>query len=127
VPEGAEPGQGDRGAEETDGQATAVEEEVAEQQAGKTDTEELVSDATAEALVQTPIALLGAFMTMPGGTSGVLGAARVLGRNWPLVLLLVMIGALFWPTKSGDSLDDEPDSVRKPNGSDDHMPSALRH
>ena len=102
-------------------------EEVAEQQAAKTDTEELVSDATAEALVQTPIALLGALMTMPGGTSGALAAARVLGRNWPLLLLLVMIGALFWPTKDGDSLDDKPDSARKPNGSDDHMSSAPRH
>ena len=102
-------------------------EEVAEQQAAKTDTEELVSDATAEALVRTPIALLGALMTMPGGTSGALGAARVLGRNWPLVLLLVMIGALFWPTTNGDSLEEAPDGARKPNGSDDHMPSALRH
>jgi hypothetical protein len=100
-------------------------EEVAEQQAAKTDTEELVSDATAE--VQTPIALLGALMTMPGGTSGALAAARVLGRNWPLVLLMVMIGALFWPTENGDSLDDEPDSARQSNGSDDHMSSALRH
>jgi hypothetical protein len=42
------------------------------------------------------------------------------------VLLLVIIGALFWPTK-GESLDDELGAVRKPNGSDDHMPSALRH
>ena len=100
-------------------------EEAAERQAGKTDTEELVSDATAEALVQTPIALLGALMTVPGGTSGALGAARVLGRNWPLVLLLMVIGAFFWPTENGASL--ERDSARKPNGSDDHMPSALRH
>ena len=36
------------------------EEEVVERQAAKTDTEELVSDATAQALAQTPIALLGA-------------------------------------------------------------------
>jgi len=102
-------------------------EEVAEQQAAKTDAEELVSDASVQALVQTPIALLGALMTMPGGTSGALGAARVLGRNWPLVLLLVMIGALFWTTENGASLEEERDSSRKPNGSDDHMPSALRH
>jgi hypothetical protein len=95
------------------------QEEAAEQQAAKTDTEDLVSDATAQAMAQTPLALLGAVMTMPGGAAGALSAARLLGRNWPLVLLLVMIGALFWPT----------DVVvgRKPNGSDDHMPSALRH
>ena len=103
------------------------EEEVAEQQAAKTDTEEVVSDATAQALVQTPIALLGALMTAPGGAAGALSAARVLGRNWPLVLLLVMIGVLFWPTKENEPGEDELEAVRKPNGSDDHMPSALRH
>ena len=75
------------------------EEEAAEQQAAKTDTEEVVSDAAAQALVQTPVALLGAIMTMPGGAAGALGAARLLGRNWSLVLFLVMIGALFWPTE----------------------------
>lgn len=103
------------------------EEEVAEQQAAEADTEEVVSDATAEALVQTPIALLGALMTMPGGAAGALGAARLLGRNLPLVALLVLIGALFWPTKHGEPSEDESDAVRKPNGSDEHMPSALRH
>ena len=37
-----------------------------------------------------------------------------------------MIGALFWPT---DVSSSEEDAVvgRKPNGSDDQMPSALRH
>jgi hypothetical protein len=100
------------------------EEEVVEQQAAKTDTEALVSDATAQAIAQTPVALLGALMTMPGGAAGALSAARLLGRNWPLVVLLVMIGALFWPTENADE-----DVVvgRKPNGSDDHMPSTLRH
>ena len=102
-------------------------EEVAEQQAAKTDTEEAVSDATAQALVQTPIALLGALMTMPGGAAGALSAVRVLRRNWPLVLLLVTIGALFWPTKENEPVEDELDAVRRPNGSDEPMPSALRH
>jgi hypothetical protein len=102
------------------------EEEVVEQQTAKADTEELISDATAQVLAQTPVALLGAVMTMPGGAAGALSAVRLLGRNWPLVLLLVMIGALFWPTEDASG---EKDVVvgRKPNGSDDHMPSALRH
>jgi hypothetical protein len=102
------------------------EEEVAEQQASKVDTEE-VSDATAQALAQTPIALLGALMTMPGGATGALSAVRLLARNLPLVLLLVGIGALFWPTKPDAPSEDEFDTVRKPNGSDEDMPSALRH
>ena len=46
-------------------------------------------------------------MTMPGGAAGALSAARLLARNLPLVLLLVMIGALFWPTKQGEPLEDE--------------------
>ena len=103
------------------------EEEVAEQQATKTETEGVVSDATAQALVQTPIALLGALMTMPGGSAGALSAVRLLARNLPLGLLLVMIGMLFWPTKVGGRLQDEHDALRKPNGTDDPMPSTLRH
>ena len=64
-------------------------------------------------------------MTMPGGAAGALSAAPLLGRNWPLVLLLVMTGALFWPTT--ETLEDDLGAVRKLNGSDDHMASALRH
>lgn len=101
------------------------EEEVAEQQAEKTDTGEAVSDAAAQALTQAPIALLGTLMTMPGGASGALSAARLLGRNWPLVVLLVLIGGLFWPTPEAPA-DDDVAGARKPNGSDD-MPSTLRH
>ena len=39
------------------------EEEVAEQQAEKTDTGEVVSDTTAQVLAQAPVALLGTLMT----------------------------------------------------------------
>ena len=91
------------------------EEEAAEKQAEKTDTGEVVSDATAQALTQAPIALLGTLMTMPG----------LLGRNWPLAILLVLIGALFWPTPEATAEDDVM-GARKPNGSDD-MPSAQMH
>jgi hypothetical protein len=52
---------------------------------------------------------------------------RLPARNLPLVLLLVMIGMLFWPTKEGERLQDEHDTLRTPNGPDDHMPSTLRH
>ena len=47
----------------------------------------------------------------------------VLGRNFPLVLLLVMIAALFWPTEETSPADSDPDAP-SPNGADDHMPSA---
>lgn len=101
------------------------QEEVAEEQAEKTDTAEVVSEAAAEAFVQTPIALLGTLFTVPGGASAALSTARLLGRNYPLVLLLVMIGALFWPTKQDERTEDYHE-VRKPNGSD-HLPTSMRH
>ena len=83
------------------------EEEKAEQLAEEADTQEVVSDATAQAMVQTPIALLGALFTTPGGATSALSVARLLGRNFPLVLLLVMIGALFWPTKEELPVDED--------------------
>ena len=102
-------------------------EEAAEQIAGKTDTQEVVSDATADAIAQAPLALLGALATMPGGATAALGAARVVGRNWSLLLLLVMIGALVWPTQNDEPVADEQDLARRPKGSGDPIASALRH
>jgi hypothetical protein len=102
------------------------EEEKAERQAEEADTQEVLSDATAQAMVQTPIALLGALLTMPGGATSALGVARLLGRNFPLVLLLVMIGVLFWPTKEELQADEDAEIARMPNGSDE-MLSTLRH
>jgi hypothetical protein len=102
------------------------EEEKAEQLAEQADTGEVVTEAAAQAVMQTPIALLGALFSMPGGASSALSVARLLGRNFPLVLLLVMIGALFWPTNEASPSDADADAPR-PNGADDHMPSALQH
>jgi hypothetical protein len=73
------------------------EEQVAEDKAQHADTPELVSDAAAQAIVQAPVALLGALFTTPGGATSAFQVARLLGRNLPLVALLVIIGALFWP------------------------------
>jgi hypothetical protein len=117
------------------------EEELAEQQAEQEDTETVATDA-AQAIVQTPIALLGALFTMPGGPTTALSIARLLGRNWPLVVLLVATSMLFWPTETAGQVeadntdtddtdtDDtdagDADMVRKPDGAD-HMPSEVRH
>jgi hypothetical protein len=102
------------------------EEEEAEQLAEEADTAEVVTEAAAQAVVQTPVALLGALFSLPGGASSALSVVRVLGRNFPLVLLLVMIGALFWPTEEATSSDADVDAP-KPNGADDHMASVLQH
>ena len=61
----------------------------------------------------------------PGGAASALKVRAFLGRNFPLVLLLVMIGALFWPSPQSEQAEEEIE-VRKPNGSD-HFPSSLRH
>ncbi len=102
------------------------EEEEAEQAAQDADTGDVMSEATAQAVAQTPIALLGGLFSLPGGPASALSIARVLGRNFPLVLLLVMIGALFWPSEDAQPSEQEADTIRKPNGADDHLPSALR-
>ena len=96
------------------------------QAAPDADTGDVVSEATAQAVVQTPIALLGGLFSLPGGPASVLSIARVLGSNFPLVLLLVMIGALFWPSEDVQPSEQEADTIRKPNGADAHLPSGLR-
>jgi MFS family permease len=78
------------------------EEQAAEEKAQRTDTQAMVSEATAQAMVQAPMALLGALFTTPGGATSAFKVARLLGRNLPLVLLLVMMGALFWPAPEGN-------------------------
>jgi hypothetical protein len=98
------------------------EEEIAEQVAEKTDTEEVVGNAAAQAIVQTPIALLGALFTSSPATA--IGGVRLLARNLPLVLLLVMIGSLFWPTQPEED-SQATDQGLKPNGADEM--STIRH
>jgi hypothetical protein len=101
------------------------EEEEAEQAAQDADTGSVVSEATAQAVVQTPIALLGALFSAPGGAASALSFARILGRNYPLVVLLVIIGALFWPSEDTASSGKKVDTVPDTNAVDDQMPSAL--
>ena len=85
------------------------EEEVADQVAEEADTPSVATDVAAQA----PLALLGALFTVPGGASSALKVAQVLGRNFPLVLLLVLVGALFWPSEEGEGTE----TVRpRPNG-----------
>jgi hypothetical protein len=110
------------------------EEEVAEKEAEEADTAAVASDATAQAIVQTLLGGLSALATMPGGPKGALSVGRMLGRNLPLVLFLVLIGGLLWPTEpnstahqAGAADGDDLEAVSKPMDSDAHMPSELRH
>jgi len=90
------------------------EEEAAEKVAEQDDTKGVIGDATAEAMFQAPVALLGALVTAPGGTTTVLKIARVLGRNYSLVLLLVMIGALFYPSADEGQGEGRRDDMHPP-------------
>jgi MFS family permease len=103
------------------------EEQVADAQAEQTDTASVASDVATQAAMQAPLAILGALFTTSGGAAGSLRAARVLGRNLPLVLLIVLIGALFWPSETSteevaDADAPMPPPVR-PNGA--HHPSST--
>jgi len=91
------------------------EEEAAEKVAEQDDSKGVLGEATTEAMVQAPIALLGALATAPGGITAVLKVPRVLGRNYPLVLLLVMIGALFYPSAKDEQDDVRPDDMHPPS------------
>jgi hypothetical protein len=111
------------------GLVTAKEhkQEAAELEAERSDTGATVSDAATQAMAQTPIALLGA--TMPGGAAAAVSAVRMLARHLPLVVLLVLIGGLFWPNRRAIG-DEESDQLRigpRPNGSDPDIVSEMRH
>jgi hypothetical protein len=90
-------------------------EEAIEQHAKQTDTQEVFNEATSQAMVQAPLALLGALFTTPGGATSALKVAQLLGRNFPLGLLVVMVGALFWPSaeKEAEVVDE---AETRPNG-----------
>jgi hypothetical protein len=49
--------------------------------------------------------------------------AQVLGRNFPLVLLLVLVGALFWPSEEGEDTETR---RPRPNGFEPPAPGAYR-
>jgi hypothetical protein len=76
------------------------EEEIAEAGVEQTEGSGVFDGATAQAVLQVPLALLGAASAVPGGATTILKAARVLGRHYPVVLLVGLIGLLFWPTRN---------------------------
>jgi uncharacterized membrane protein YebE (DUF533 family) len=98
--------------------AVRVKEQEAEvaEKAEPAEIRETFSGATAQAMLQTPLALLGAAFSAPGGATSALKVARLLGRNFPLVLLLVMIGALFWPSEGEFEEPEVEERDSRPNG-----------
>ena len=96
------------------------EEEIADQAAEEADT----SNVATEVAAQAPLALLGALFTMPGGATSALKVAKVLGRNFPLVLFVTLLGALFWPSQEGEKIETT-DPRPNPNGFDPPRPGAY--
>jgi hypothetical protein len=97
------------------------EEEVAEQRAEAGDTAEVANEAAAQALVQMPVALIGALLSAPVGPKAVANSAKVLLRNLPLVVLLALLALLFWPTdgaatKDAEEGEDRPSPFPDANG-----------
>lgn len=110
------------------------EEEVVDTEAEKTDTADVATDAAAQAAVQLPLALLGTLLTTPMGPGVAAGGAKMVVRHLPLVLLLAVIGLLFWPSAdesaesetagppedSKDSAEPAPPDWQMRNGVDRH-------
>jgi hypothetical protein len=88
------------------------EEEVTDAAAEQNDTGEVATDAAAQAAVQLPLALLGTLMTTPLGPGAALGGAKMIGRNLPLVVLLALVGLLFWPKAAAE--EEAPDAPAPP-------------
>jgi hypothetical protein len=96
------------------------EEVVAEAKAAEEPS--AAANAAAEVAMQAPLAVLSGLLATPLGPSSALGLVKVLARNLPLVLLLVMLGFLVWPREPGetegeDAADaDAGNPARRPNG-----------
>jgi hypothetical protein len=90
------------------------EEVVADAAAEQSDTAEVATDAAAQAAIQLPLALLGSFMTTPLGPGAALAGAKMIGRNLPLVVLLVLVGLMFWPPGEKAAAEEAPDASAPP-------------
>jgi hypothetical protein len=112
--------------------AVAVKEQeakVAEKEAEAADTAEIVTETAARAATQTPLTLLAAVLATPVGPSTVAGAANVVARNIPLVVLLALIALLFWPGEPAANVEEEDAEahVGGTNGSRWPGPNGFHH
>ena len=97
------------------------EEEAAETKVQATDTASVATDAAAQAAVQAPLALLGTLFATPAGPAMLAGGTKALARNIPLVVLLALIGMLFWPTGEKAQAEDASEA----NGAYPPVPNGL--
>jgi hypothetical protein len=82
------------------------EEERVDTQEEKADTASVATDTAAQAAVQLPLALLGTLLTTPLGPGVAASGAKMVARNLPLVVLIAIIGLLFWPSANNPSEEE---------------------
>jgi hypothetical protein len=97
------------------------QEEAAETKVEATDTASVATDAAAQAAVQAPLALLGTLFATPAGPAMLAGGTKALARNIPLVVLLALIGMLFWPVDEKAQAEDAAET----NGAYPPVPNGL--
>jgi hypothetical protein len=64
--------------------------------------------------MQLPAALVGALLQKP--STSALPVARLLGRNMPLVLLILLVALLLWPTEQAEEPADQAGEAERPAG-----------
>jgi hypothetical protein len=97
------------------------QEEAAETKVEATDTASVATHAAAQAAAQAPLALLGTLFATPAGPAMLAGGTKALARNIPLVVLLALIGMLFWPVGEKAPAEDAAEA----NGAYPPVPNGL--
>jgi hypothetical protein len=97
------------------------QEEAAETKVEATDTASVATHAAAQAAAQAPLALLGTLFATPAGPAMLAGGTKALARNIPLVVLLALIGMLFWPVGEKAQAEDAAEA----NGAYPPVPNGL--
>ncbi len=106
-------------------------EAVADTKAAATDTASVAADSVVAAAEQLPLAMLGTLLTSQLGPESLMSLVKGLGRNAPLVLLVVALGVLLWPNLIGNQATphteskDAPDPVR-PAANGAYYPNELQ-
>lgn len=98
-------------------QAREHHHEPVEQVAAVAPGQEVVSDASGAAASPVPMALLATLVSATGGPASLMGIARLVGRNLPLVALTAVIGVLLLQETKSEEPESDADLADRSNGS----------
>ena len=108
---------------------TEHELDVMEQAAAREQPGDVASVAVAagEAASHVPLALLGGLIAAAGGPTSTMGAARIVAKNLPLILLVAAIGVLLLPqAEAGEPTTEAEPGNAKLNGAHPIEPESAR-